>query len=132
MGLVSGTGMAQLHEVCPASVTAQLLQARAIVQWSQSGATQPCPAPATWNHACLRKLPARRLALTGTSMFPELMTPTLSMLTAAQEGLGCLCWAHHGRNASPSPQKNPSVFFPESSPDSHPSPWPTIIKQVAS
>lgn len=115
-----------------ASVTAQLLQARAIVQWSQSGATQPCPAPATWNHACLGKLPARRLALTGTPCSQNWWPSTLCTLTAAEEGLGCLCWAHQGRNASPSPQKNPSVFSPVSSPDSHPSPWPTIIKQAAS
>lgn len=39
MGLVSGAGMAQLHRVAHASVTAQLLQTRAVVQWSQSRAT---------------------------------------------------------------------------------------------
>lgn len=72
--------------------------------------TQLCPVPATWNHAWLRKLPARRLAPTKTSMLPEFMTLyTLSAYsnlphTAAQEVLGCLCWAHQGRNASPTPQ----------------------------
>lgn len=39
MGPVSGAGMAQLHRVAHASVTAQLLQTRAVVQWSQSRAT---------------------------------------------------------------------------------------------
>lgn len=126
MGLVSGTGTAQLHKASHASVTTQLLQARAIPQWSRSCETHSPvlpPPPGT----CPRKVPARRLALAGTLMLPEFLT-LYTPLTAAQEGLGCLCWVHQGRNASPTPQKKPSVFSPVPSPDSHPSPWSTILK----
>lgn len=97
-------------------------------QPAEAGHTQPCPAPATWSHACLREVPAHRLALTGTSMLPEFMALYTLYAYSSTRGAGWLCW---GRNASPTPQKKPSVFSPVPSPDGHPSPWPTMVKQAA-
>lgn len=69
-----------------------------------------------------------RLALTGTSMLPEFMALYTLYAYSSTRGAGWLCW---GRNASPTPQKKPSVFSPVPSPDGHPSPWPTMVKQAA-
>lgn len=96
-----------------------------------AGHMQPCPAPATWKQACLRKAPAPRLALTRTCMLPDFMALYTVYAHSSTRGAGWLCRAHQGRNASFIPQKKPSVFSPMPSPDSHPSPWPIRIKQAA-
>lgn len=115
-----------------------LLHSGHSLQTAGAGNTQPCPVPATWNHAWLRKAPARRLALTRTSMLP-LYDPqhficwqqpsshgsTRGVGLSVPGSPGQKCFLHSSRETF-------CVFPCIPSPDSHPSPWPTIIKQAAS
>lgn len=113
MGLVSGTGTAQLHKASHASVTTQLLQVRDIAQWSQSHEThRPVlpPPPGT----CPRKVPARRLALAGTSMLPEFMT--LYTAYSSTRGAGLSVPGSPGPKCFPHPSKETLSVFPYTQP----------------
>lgn len=110
MGLLSGTGTAQLHKASHASVTTQLLQTRAIAQWSQSYETHSLVLPLP-HGTCLRKVPPCRLALAGTSMLPGFMTLYTLYAYSSTRGAGLSVPGSPGQKCFPYPSKKTLCVF---------------------